>query len=43
MKAKFNTSCVACGEKIVAGKQIAKNDDGKWVHKHCATESEELL
>ena len=42
MKAKFATSCIACGDKISPGKEIAKNDEGKWVHKHCAPE-EELL
>lgn len=42
MKAKFTTSCISCGEKIIAGKEIAKNDDEKWVHKHCAGESSEF-
>jgi hypothetical protein len=32
-----------CGEKISPGKEISKNEDGKWVHKHCAPESIELL
>jgi hypothetical protein len=43
MIAKFTTSCVACGEKIAPGKQITKNEQGQWVHKHCAQESERLL
>jgi hypothetical protein len=43
MKAKFASSCIACGEKISQGKEIAKNEQGKWVHKHCAPESDELL
>jgi len=42
MKAKFATSCIACGDKISPGKEISKNEQGKWVHKHCAPE-EELL
>lgn len=43
MKAKFATSCVSCGEKISPGKEIAKNEGGKWVHKHCVPESEQIL
>jgi hypothetical protein len=43
MKAKFATSCVTCGDKISPGKEIAKNEEGKWVHKHCAPESAQLL
>ncbi|HIH45872.1 MAG TPA: hypothetical protein HA292_02135 [Candidatus Nitrosotenuis sp.] len=42
MKAKFATSCSACGDKIAPGKEIAKNEAGKWVHKHCAPEIELL-
>ena len=42
MKAKFATSCVACGDNIQPGKEIVKNNDENWVHKHCAEDSEEL-
>ena len=42
MKAKFATSCVSCGDKIQPGKEISKNKDEKWVHKHCAEDSEGL-
>lgn len=42
MKAKFNTSCTSCGDKIKAGKEITRDNTGKWVHKHCATEDLEL-
>ena len=42
MKAKFATSCVSCGDKIQPGKEISKNKDDKWVHKHCAEDSEGL-
>jgi len=42
MKAKFPTLCVSCGDKIQPGKEIAKNSDEKWVHKHCVDDSEGL-
>jgi hypothetical protein len=42
MKARFNTSCVSCGEQIKAGKEIAKDSAGRWVHKHCAPEIVDL-
>ncbi|HSB57579.1 MAG TPA: hypothetical protein VLD38_07215 [Nitrosopumilaceae archaeon] len=42
MKAKFNSSCTSCGDKIKAGKEIAKDSSGKWVHKYCSTESADL-
>ncbi len=42
MKAKFATSCVSCGDSIQPGKEIVKNNDENWVHKHCADDSEEL-
>ena len=42
MKAKYTTSCVSCGESIKPGKEIAKDNSGKWVHKHCAAEAIEL-
>ena len=38
MKAKFDSSCTSCGEQIKSGKEIAKDQTGKWVHKHCAPE-----
>ena len=42
MKAKFATSCDSCGDKIQPGKEIAKNKDENWVHKHCVEDSEGL-
>lgn len=42
MKAKFKTSCVECGDQISPGKEIAKNESGTWVHKHCAPEALEF-
>lgn len=42
MKAKFKTTCISCNGEINPGKEIAKNDSGNWVHKHCLTESAEL-
>jgi len=42
MKAKFNTSCTSCGDQIKAGKEIARDQTGKWVHKYCATETIDL-
>ena len=42
MKAKFATQCISCGDKIQPGKEISKNKDEKWVHKHCAEDSEGL-
>ena len=42
MKAKFASSCPSCGDKIQLGKEITKNSDEKWVHKHCAEDSEGL-
>ncbi len=42
MKAKFATSCISCGVKIQPGKEIVKNNDENWVHKHCAEDSEGL-
>lgn len=38
MKAKFNSSCTSCGEQIKSGKEITKDQTGRWVHKHCAPE-----
>jgi len=42
VKAKFNTSCASCGDQIKPGKEIAKDQTGKWVHKYCVTETNEL-
>ena len=42
MKAKFGTSCISCGDKIQPGKEILKNQDDQWVHKHCVEDSEGL-
>ena len=42
MKAKFATSCIACGGKIQVGKEISKNKDENWVHKHCIDDSDGL-
>ncbi|MEX0655984.1 MAG: hypothetical protein WD154_00345 [Nitrosopumilaceae archaeon] len=39
MKAKFATKCQACGEQIKRGKEILKDDGGRWVHNYC-TETE---
>ena len=42
MKARFSTKCSACEEFIGKGKEIAKNEDGNWVHKHCVEEVLEM-
>ncbi|MDH3192423.1 MAG: hypothetical protein OEM18_07045 [Nitrosopumilus sp.] len=42
MKAKFATLCNSCGDKIHPGKEISKNKDEKWVHKHCMDNVEGL-
>lgn len=42
VKAKFNTSCASCGDQIKPGKEIAKDQTGRWVHKHCTTEDTDL-
>jgi hypothetical protein len=39
MKAKFKTTCSSCNGEISPGKEIAKDDSGTWVHKHCLIES----
>jgi len=39
MKAKFATTCKSCGEQIRPGKEILKDNDGRWVHNYC-TETE---
>jgi len=40
MKAKFTTSCISCGAEIKRGKEISKNNEGNWVHKHCTEDAE---
>jgi len=42
MKAKFKTTCSECDAQIKSGSEISKGPSGKWVHKHCAPELEEL-
>lgn len=42
MKSKFTSTCPACNSEIRQGKEIAKNNDGRWVHKHCCDELAEL-
>ncbi len=42
MKARFLTVCTSCGGKIQPGKEISKNGDELWVHKHCAEDAEGL-
>lgn len=38
MKSKFASTCPSCSSEIRQGKEIVKNNDGKWVHKHCSDE-----
>ena len=42
MKAKFSTTCSVCDEKKKKGKEIVKNENEDWVHKHCASETVEI-
>ncbi|HET6458810.1 MAG TPA: hypothetical protein VFG24_08040 [Nitrosopumilaceae archaeon] len=42
MKAKFKTTCSECEAPIKAGSEISKVPSGKWVHKHCSPEPEDL-
>jgi hypothetical protein len=42
MKARFSTKCSVCDALIEKGKEIAKNDDGDWVHRYCVSEMLEL-
>ena len=42
MKATFSTKCIVCDAFIEKGKEIAKNEDGSWVHKHCTNEILEI-
>ncbi|MEM2761064.1 MAG: hypothetical protein QW769_10360 [Nitrososphaerales archaeon] len=39
MKARFNTSCNACGGLIKVGQEIVKNKQGNWVHKEYAEDT----
>jgi len=36
-----NSKCMI-GDKIQPGKEITKNQDEEWVHKHCTEDSEGL-
>tara|TARA_Y100001935_G_scaffold236607_1_gene221417 strand:+ start:510 stop:659 length:150 start_codon:yes stop_codon:yes gene_type:complete len=42
MKARFDGKCKSCGDDIRKGKEIAKNADDVWVHKHCVEELVDL-
>lgn len=42
MRARFATKCAACGDMIRVGKEIAKNSEDVWVHKHCIDDSDEF-
>ena len=42
MKARFTSKCPACDEMIRVGREIAKDSQDRWVHKHCSDEVEEL-
>jgi len=42
MKARFESTCSECGDKIEKGKEITKNNAEKYVHKHCAEDNIEL-
>jgi hypothetical protein len=42
MKAKFKTVCSECNAQIKSGEDIAKSPSGKWVHKYCTANSEDL-
>jgi len=42
MKARFSTKCSVCDALIEKGKEIVKNEDENWVHKHCANEILEI-
>jgi len=42
MKARFAGTCPACNDAIRVGKEIAKNSEGKWVHKSCSDVEDEL-
>ena len=38
MKARYAGKCSSCGDDIKIGKEISKNSDDIWVHKHSADE-----
>tara|TARA_B110001454_G_C12658105_1_gene408336 strand:+ start:544 stop:675 length:132 start_codon:yes stop_codon:yes gene_type:complete len=38
MKARYAGKCSSCGDGIKIGKEISKNSDDIWVHKHCVEE-----
>lgn len=42
MKAKFASVCIECGDKIEPGKEISKNNEENWVHKHCLDDADAL-
>ena len=42
MKARFDGKCKSCGDDIKKGKEIARNADDVWVHKHCVEELVDL-
>ena len=42
MKARYAGKCHSCGDDIKIGKEIAKNSDDIWVHKHCVEELVDL-
>ena len=42
MKARFDGKCQSCGGDIHKGKEIARNADDVWVHKHCVEELVDL-
>ena len=42
MKAKFSTKCSVCDAFIQKGKEIVKNENEDWVHRHCANETIEI-
>lgn len=42
MKARFTTKCPACGDMIRAGREIARDSEDRWVHKHCTEDGDEL-
>ena len=42
MKARFDGKCKSCGDDIRKGKEIARNAEDVWVHKHCVEELVDL-
>ena len=42
MKARFDGKCKECGDDFRKGKEIARNADDVWVHKHCVEELVDL-